>query len=131
MLVLARRLHERIILPALDTTLQVVGIQGNLVRLGIEAPPAVAIFREEVYDPSRMPTAPAPPRAPAGHNVRNRMANLGLSVALLHRQLPAGLSTDARRALEQIETHLEALKAQVQALLEEKPALGRHTELMA
>ena len=130
MLVLARRLHERILLPTLDTTIQVVGIQGNLVRLGIEAPPAVAIFREEVYDPTRVPVTPAP-LPPAGHNVRNRMANLGLSVALLHRQLPACLSADARVALEQIETHLEALKAQVQALLEEKPALGRHTELMA
>jgi carbon storage regulator CsrA len=131
MLVLARRLHERIILPTLDTTIQVVGIQGNLVRLGIEAPPAVAIFREEVYDPTRVPVAPAPPPALAGHNVRNRMANLGLSVALLHRQLPAGLSADARLALEQIETHLAALKAQVQALLDEKPALGRERQVMA
>jgi carbon storage regulator len=128
MLVLARRLHERIILPTLDTTIQVVGIQGNLVRLGIEAPPAVAIFREEVYDPARVPGTPAPP---ASHNVRNRMANLGLSVALLHRQLPASLSADARLALEQVETQLAELKAQVQVLLEEKSAQSRKAELMA
>jgi len=118
MLVLARRLHERIILPALDITIQVVALQGNMVRLGIEAPREVGVYREEVYDPTIAPP-PADEAPPLlGHNVRNRLNNLGLSIALLQRQLPPGsLPPDARQTLEQMHAQVAALKDQVQALL--------------
>jgi carbon storage regulator len=118
MLVLARRLHERIIFPALDITIQVVALQGNMVRLGIEAPREVGVYREEVYDPTVATSHADEPHALLGHNVRNRLNNLGLSVALLQRQLPAGsLPPDARQTLEQVHAQVAALKDQVQALL--------------
>ena len=118
MLVLARRLHERIILPALDITIQVVALQGNMVRLGIEAPREVGVYREEVYDPTVAPPPADGLPALFGHNVRNRLNNLGLSVALLERQLPAtGFPPDARQTLEQVHAQVAALKDQVQAML--------------
>jgi carbon storage regulator len=118
MLVLARRLHERIILPTLDITIQVVALQGNMVRLGIEAPREVGVYREEVYDPTVVPPPADEPPALLGHNVRNRLNNLGLSVALLQRQLPAaGIPPDARQTLDQVHAQVAALKDQVQALL--------------
>jgi carbon storage regulator CsrA len=118
MLVLARRLHERIILPALDITIQVVALQGNMVRLGIEAPREVGVYREEVYDPTlALPPADEPP-ALVGHNIRNRLNNLGISVALLQRQLSTtSLPPDARQTLEQVHAQVVTLKDQVQALL--------------
>jgi carbon storage regulator len=131
MLVLARRLHEKIILPSLDITIQVVGLQGNLVRLGIEAPQEVGIFREEVYDATRVAAGPAAEgQAPAGqgHNVRNRVNTLGLSLTLLQRQLPVNLTPEARQTLEQVNAQFAALKAQS---LQEKTALGRETQLTA
>lgn len=48
MLVLSRKKDEKIIIG--DTiTLMVISIQGDKVRLGIEAPRDVSIHREEVY----------------------------------------------------------------------------------
>jgi carbon storage regulator CsrA len=49
MLVLARQLHERIIMPAVGATIEVVAIKPNSVRLGIEAPPEIVILREEIF----------------------------------------------------------------------------------
>jgi carbon storage regulator len=48
MLVLTRKLGE-IIRIGSDVTVRVLEIRGNQVRLGLEAPPEVKIFREEVY----------------------------------------------------------------------------------
>ena len=56
MLVLSRRLHEKIQFPGLNITVQVVGIKLGVVRIGIEAPPHVKIFRAEIL---AQPPAPA------------------------------------------------------------------------
>ena len=47
MLVLSRKMGERIQLGN-QITVTVVKIQGNTVRLGIEAPPHMAVVREEL-----------------------------------------------------------------------------------
>jgi carbon storage regulator len=54
-LVLSRRLGEKIVLPGLDITLQVVSVKGNAVRLGVEAPPDVKVVREELVSPPPKP----------------------------------------------------------------------------
>jgi carbon storage regulator CsrA len=65
MLVLSRRLHEKVLFPNLGITIQVVSVQSGVVRIGIEAPPAVRVLREELL--SRAPSpGPAPQRSPAG-----------------------------------------------------------------
>lgn len=48
MLVLTRRENERIVLPTVNTKIQVVRIAGSTVRLGIEAPPEIPVLREEL-----------------------------------------------------------------------------------
>ena len=50
MLVLSRRRNEKIVLPHLGITVQVVAIKPGVVRLGIEAPPEVAVCREELLN---------------------------------------------------------------------------------
>jgi carbon storage regulator CsrA len=52
MLVLSRRLYERIQFPGLNITVQVVAIKPGVVRIGIEAPPDVRIVREEILAPA-------------------------------------------------------------------------------
>jgi carbon storage regulator len=47
MLVLSRKLSQQILIAS-DITITVVKIEGNHVRLGIEAPPGVTILREEL-----------------------------------------------------------------------------------
>ena len=48
MLVLTRKLGE-VIRVGDDVTVRVLEVKGNQVRLGVEAPAAVRIYREEVY----------------------------------------------------------------------------------
>ena len=48
MLVLSRRLHQKIVLPGLGITIQVAAIKGGVVRLGIQAPPQVRVVRQEL-----------------------------------------------------------------------------------
>lgn len=50
MLVLSRHLNERIFLNGGEIIIHVVDIRGDKVRLGIEAPKAVRIDREEVHE---------------------------------------------------------------------------------
>jgi carbon storage regulator len=57
MLVLTRKIGERIRIG--DTvTVRVLEVRGTQVRLGVEAPADVRIFREEIYRPQGDPTGP-------------------------------------------------------------------------
>jgi carbon storage regulator len=49
MLVLSRRIGERIVVPDVDVVFTVVSVQGGQVRLGVSAPAGVAVYREEVW----------------------------------------------------------------------------------
>jgi carbon storage regulator len=49
MLVLSRKLGERILVPHSDLTVTVVAIEGNTVKLGITAPGEVGVYREELW----------------------------------------------------------------------------------
>lgn len=49
MLVLSRKTNERIVIRD-NIVVTVVGIRGDKVRLGIEAPKEIAVHRREVYD---------------------------------------------------------------------------------
>ena len=49
MLVLSRKLGERILVPHCDLAVTVVAVEGNTVKLGITAPSAVGVYREELW----------------------------------------------------------------------------------
>ncbi len=67
MLVLSRKLNESIIIGD-NVRITIVGVRGNQIRLGIEAPDSVKIFREEILDE---PTTGSPkPIGPEGHSSR-------------------------------------------------------------
>jgi carbon storage regulator len=125
MLVLARRLHERIVIPSILTAIEVTAVQPGLVRLGIEAPPEVTVLREEVF--RRGPAAAADLPAGAGaearlaqaqHAWRQRLHNLMLGLALLRQQLPPGGSAVAAEVVARMEEEVRLLCRQLQALLD-------------
>lgn len=49
MLILTRRISESIIVGD-DVKITVLGVKGNQVRLGIDAPKEVSVHREEIYE---------------------------------------------------------------------------------
>lgn len=49
MLILTRRVGETIMIGE-DVKVTVLGVKGNQVRVGIDAPKEVAVHREEIYE---------------------------------------------------------------------------------
>ncbi len=49
MLILTRRVGEKLIIDE-NVTVTVLGVKGNQIRIGIEAPRDVKVHREEIYD---------------------------------------------------------------------------------
>ncbi len=49
MLILSRRLGERIVIGE-DVVISVVEVRGDQVKLGIDAPRNVKVYRQEVFD---------------------------------------------------------------------------------
>lgn len=52
MLILSRKLNEKIMIGE-DISVSVIEIRGDQVKLGVEAPRTVKVFRQEVFDAIR------------------------------------------------------------------------------
>ncbi len=50
MLILTRRISESIIIGDNSVKITVLGVKGNQVRLGIDAPKDISVHREEIYE---------------------------------------------------------------------------------
>jgi len=110
MLVLSRRAGERIVLPSLNISIQVLQVKGNTIRLGIEAPPGVRIVREEILAGQAGLAASAGHAGfdglPLSHQHRNRLNTAMLALNVVQKQLQAGLVGSAESMLR---TALEIL----------------------
>jgi carbon storage regulator CsrA len=109
MLVLSRRVHEKILFPAIRASVQVVSCKAGVIRLGIQAPPEVTVLREEVQD-RRAEWGPPADAAPAAalesrrlaELMRKRLQILTAGLELARQQLQDGLTQDAEATLREV-----------------------------
>ena len=127
MLVLSRRLNEKILFPTLRASVQVIAIRPGVVRLGVEAPPQVTVLREEVYtrtaqwgEPEKPAVSPAAtPDLEKLHGfLGNRLRVTGVGLGLLRRQLLAGQTEEAAVTLDKIEEDVQLLRQRLQGQAE-------------
>jgi carbon storage regulator CsrA len=138
MLVLSRRLNEKICLPNIHSTIQVVAIKPGSVRLGIEAPSDVLVIREEVQERIAQWQLAAPKADPAHLQQMNDMLRKRLQInhkglAVLRRQMQAGAIVEAEQTLEHLEEDLGLLWERLHAEPPqgvERPAAGRKTRAL-
>jgi carbon storage regulator CsrA len=116
MLVLSRRLNEKIVIPTIATTIQVVGIRSGTVRLGISGPPEVGVLREELTDRVAAGDGTIGSAriwsglAPEDERLLAKRLDLACQgLELMRRQLRAGLEGEAESTLDQVEDELHTL----------------------
>lgn len=49
MLILSRKVNEKIMIGE-DISISIIEIQGDHIRLGVDAPKTVKVFRQEIFD---------------------------------------------------------------------------------
>jgi two-component system, OmpR family, response regulator len=157
MLVLSRRLNEKILLPSIHTSVEVLDIKGDRVRLGIEAPASVTILREELaarqaaeggqpvapvkrsaggrpaatlrpaaLQPAALPVDPATAESIEAaqalvrrhrHQFRNHLNSATIGIALVQRQLQAGMLAQAEATLSKISSGVHQMTDELELVI--------------
>jgi len=63
MLILSRKVNEKVVIGE-DVTISIIEIRGDQVRIGIDAPKTVKVFRQEVFDAIKAENKAASQSAP-------------------------------------------------------------------
>jgi carbon storage regulator CsrA len=122
MLVLSRRMGQKIIFPGINITVQVVALKSSAVRLGIEAPLEVTVLREELsaraemheVGASLLPDGTAEPTLyQLNHLFRNWLDVAAIGLALLRRQIQGELT---EITLDPFDGEIGVLRQQMQRM---------------
>ena len=126
MLVLARQLNERIVLPTVPAAIEIVAIKPSGVRLGIEAPPEVTVLREEVLRRGGVPpnnllaSSDADARTQLDrikHVLRNRLQTVALGLDLIRQQIGETGASGLQGMLQRMESEVRHIDQQLRVLL--------------
>jgi carbon storage regulator CsrA len=117
MLVLSRRLNEKLVFPAFQTSVEVTAIHPGGVRLGVEAPPEVCVLTEEAaareVRGSAAPTDRPPTLLQIDQLVQKRLEIARLGLTELRRRVRRGDEFDAEAILDQLDEDLHLLQRRV------------------
>lgn len=91
MLVLTRKANQSIIIGE-DIVVTVIAIEGDAVKIGIDAPKDVSVFRREVYESLQRTTPDKPAEGDGGDAVQEALRKLDA-----HAPLPRKPSEQHRR----------------------------------
>jgi carbon storage regulator CsrA len=128
MLVLSRRINDKLLFPSINTAVQILSVKCGTVRLGIEAPPEVPVLRAELQN--RAPKRDATPSLAAlaesrlrtlRHLLRNRLSVTTVGLGVLRQQVQAGLTADMERTIAKMEEDMQLLRQRLESEAETPP----------
>jgi two-component system, OmpR family, response regulator len=121
MLVLTRKLNEKIVFPGTNISVQVLKIRPGKVGLGVDAPSEVTILREEIPDrqvnwgeQEKGPQKRGPENTASGTlpSSGQKLKALSMDLGLARLQLRLGQSQNVRATLDRIHQDMQALLRQ-------------------
>ena len=119
MLVLSRKLNEKVLFPGIEAAIEVVSIKAGVVRLGIDAPRDVAVLRAELQDrsaPASVGRVEASSTRELVHLLRNKLSAATLGLAVLRRQRELGMNKESDETLNGIERDIRALQQYLESM---------------
>ena len=119
MLVLTRREKEKILLPDVGVTVELMAVTGNRARLGISAPDHIRILREEVAaneDALRQALGRGVVSHEFAHEMRNRLNSATLATETVRLQIEAGQVSGTPALIDRIATELKAINEMVEGV---------------
>ena len=124
MLVLSRGRNDKVVFPTLGITIEILRIDGNKVRLGVDAPQQVPTLRDELVG-RRAGRSDAERQQPRelSHSLRNRLHTAELGLHLLKLKLEADDAEDAGSTIFTILNELKAVEQELEAA-GRNPAVG-------
>jgi carbon storage regulator CsrA len=115
-LVLTRRENEKILLPDVGVTVELMAVTGNRARLGISAPDNIRILREEVaanQGALLQAMARGPVSREFAHAIRNRLNAAILATETVRLQIAADQLAATSASLDRIVAELHSMAAMV------------------
>lgn len=114
MLVLARRPGQKILFPGLGIAVEVLRQQGNVTRLGIEAPHDVVIMRDEVASATAndRPQQRPPSALPTSEELRQKTNLLMTKLQQLQQRLDSGTADEPEERLTELLSQLAEMERQ-------------------
>lgn len=116
MLVLSRGPQDKVVFPNLGITVEILRVNGNKVRVGVDAPKAVRVLRHELSDSLSAELQEADEsyaNQSADHRFRNQINTAHVALGLAEKQLNAGLSEKALETLRRAVSQFDKLDALV------------------
>lgn len=127
MLVLSRRENQKVLFPNLGITVEIVGLQGNNVKLGIDAPPEIRILRSELVKENSKEFENSGCELPESlaerHHKNNQLNSVALQIQIAQKLLKRGENEQAMSALQGSLSKLQKLEGQAGHVMPTKRSL--------
>ncbi len=123
MLILTRREREKILFPTLGVSIEVLRVQGNKTRLGIDAPADIPVLRHELTDRKTIELTPEDGSTrrqlcDLAHLVRQRLDRAASALNQLHQELDNTRDVHVQKIVMRLYRDLESLEREANRLIE-------------
>lgn len=114
MLVLSRKSTQSIVFPDCNISIKVVTARNGSVKLGIDAPSDIRVFREEVLDADKRRKEFADPIRELRHKVNNRLNSVTVGLEVLRAQVQTGRHDAMPGILDRVRKELHSLAQELE-----------------